>query len=116
MGDVKLYGTSQVEPEPVHLAAGPLIAEFVAGALRTICFDGVEVLRGISYVSRNKNWGTNSARLTDVNIEQSNRSFSITFKSEISDGAQSLTFENFERLMTLVTAVRKATEQVVSAG
>ena len=34
----------------------------------------------------------------------------------LSDGAQSLTFENFERLMTLVTAVRKATEQVVSAG
>ena len=33
----------------------------------------------------------------------------------LSDGAQSLTFENFERLMTLVTAVRKATEQVVSA-
>ena len=34
----------------------------------------------------------------------------------LSDGAQSLTFENFERLMTLVTAVRKATEQVVNAG
>ena len=32
----------------------------------------------------------------------------------LSDGAQSLTFENFERLMFLVTAVRKATEQVAS--
>ena len=31
-----------------------------------------------------------------------------------SDGAQSLNFENFQRLVTLVTAVRKATEQVPS--
>ncbi|MCZ6891192.1 MAG: 3-deoxy-7-phosphoheptulonate synthase [Chloroflexi bacterium] len=33
----------------------------------------------------------------------------------LSDGAQSLNFENFKRLTTLVMAVRKATEQVPSA-
>ena len=33
----------------------------------------------------------------------------------LSDGAQSLNFENFQRLTTLVMAVRKATEQVPSA-
>ena len=33
----------------------------------------------------------------------------------LSDGAQSLTFENFQKLMFLVTAIRKATEEVASA-
>ena len=35
--------------------------------------------------------------------------------SPLSDGAQSLTFENFQKLMFLVTAIRKATEEVASA-
>lgn len=42
------------------LTAGRLVAQIVDGDLRRICFDGVEVLRRVSYPVRDADWGTES--------------------------------------------------------
>ena len=91
MREIKLFGTRQAEPEAVQLAAGRLTAEFFRGALRTICYDGIEVLRGISYLSRDRNWGTYSPEISGLNIDQDSHSFAIAFEAGMSDGKQSMT-------------------------
>ena len=53
-----LYGTRVFEAEPVRLSAGPLSADFVNGNLRTIRHGGIEVLRAIAYIVRDRDWGT----------------------------------------------------------
>jgi hypothetical protein len=51
-------GTKEKAPKCVALKAGPLTVDFVAGNLRTIRYEGHEVLRAIAYVVRNSDWGT----------------------------------------------------------
>ncbi len=51
-------GTDETSPESITLKAGALTADLVAGGLRTIRYQGREVLRAIAYVVRDKDWGT----------------------------------------------------------
>ncbi|TIV68085.1 MAG: hypothetical protein E5V86_02340 [Mesorhizobium sp.] len=74
-----LYGTSVVEAEPVRLSAGPLSADFVNGNLRTIRHGGIEVLRAIAYIVRDRDWGTYEPALSDLLIEQNDDSFSVRY-------------------------------------
>jgi hypothetical protein len=53
-----IYGTREVEPQPIRLMAGKLTADLSGGNLRTITYDGVEVLRAVSYLVRDRDWGT----------------------------------------------------------
>ena len=46
---IVLFGTSQPAPKQRKLTAGSLTATWEQGALRNICYDGVEVLRGIAF-------------------------------------------------------------------
>ena len=55
---IKLTGTDVVEPKRRILEAGPITAMFDNGAIRYIRYKGVEVLRGIAYLLRDKDWGT----------------------------------------------------------
>lgn len=48
------------------LNAGKLRIQFMSGNLGSIYLDGVEVLRGISYLVRDANWGTCPARITGL--------------------------------------------------
>ena len=50
-----------------HLMAGPICAELRDGGLGAVTFDGVEVLRGLTYPVRNADWGTH---LTDLMSEE----------------------------------------------
>ena len=47
-----LFGTREAEAKPLHLKAGLLVVDLSDGNLRTITYDGVEVLRAISYLVR----------------------------------------------------------------
>ncbi|TIO08711.1 hypothetical protein [Mesorhizobium sp.] len=76
-----LYGTPAVEPEPVRLRAGALTAEFVNGNLRTIRHGGIEVLRAISYLVRDRDWGTYEPALTDLTVDQGAETFSISYSA-----------------------------------
>ena len=76
-----LYGTTQVEPAPTELKAGRLTAKFSGGALRRIAYDGVEVLRAISFLVRDRDWGTYDPALSDLTVEQDAEKFIVRYRS-----------------------------------
>jgi hypothetical protein len=80
--DFALTGTHQREPEPIHLAAGPLAAELVNGNLRSIRFDGTEVLRAIAYIVRDRDWGTYEPAISNFRLDQDREKFSLSYDAE----------------------------------
>ena len=54
---IRLYGTDEIVEPPRILQAGPLTVEFDAGNLRHIRFNDHEMIRAVSFVVRDKNWG-----------------------------------------------------------
>jgi hypothetical protein len=74
-----LYGTHEAEEHPVRLTAGRLSADLAKGNLRTIRYDGIEVLRAVSYLVRDRDWGTYSPRIEDLWVEQGNGAFSVRY-------------------------------------
>ncbi|WP_064692773.1 D-apionate lactonase [Rhizobium aegyptiacum] len=77
----QLYGTRAQEKPPVRLTAGKLTADLADGNLRTIRYDGIEVLRAVSYLVRDRDWGTYSPEIADLNIEQNGDRFEVTYQS-----------------------------------
>ncbi len=80
--DFLLYGTNEKEPEARLIRAGPLSAEFINGNLRTISYNGVEVLRAISYLVRDKDWGTYAPQLANLRITEDDERFEIGFDAQ----------------------------------
>jgi hypothetical protein len=83
---MKLYGTEEVEPPARLLSAGELSAELDAGALRYIRFHGVEVLRAIAYLVRDRNWGTYAPEITNLQIEEDASGFRVTYDAAVAGG------------------------------
>jgi D-apionolactonase len=77
---VARVGTTQAEPESIGLRAGPLSAEFAGGGLRYVRYGKQEVIRAISFLARDENWGTHSLKLADVDISETFNSFQLRFK------------------------------------
>lgn len=75
----RLYGTTQAEPAPRLLKAGKLTAHLTAGNLRTIRYDGVEVLRAISYLVRDRDWGTYDPALSNVVVDETQDGFIVAY-------------------------------------
>lgn len=75
-----LYGTEETLPEEIRVHAGPLSAIFVGGALRDIRLSGTEVLRGIYFLIRDRNWSTMVPDLEDLKVEQRPDSFEVNFQ------------------------------------
>ncbi|TPK09204.1 hypothetical protein [Mesorhizobium sp. B2-5-7] len=76
-----LYGTRAAEAAPILLQAGALSAELVNGNLRTIRHGGIEVLRAIAYIVRDRDWGTYEPELTDLTVDQKDDRFSIRYEA-----------------------------------
>ena len=74
-----LYGTDEIAPQEYRLHAGPLSAIFVGGALRDIRLSGTEVLRGIYFLIRDRNWSTMVPDVEDLKIDQGPDSFEVSF-------------------------------------
>ena len=89
---VALYGTEEPVTPPVVLRAGPLTAELEAGNLRHIRLGGVEVIRGIAFLVRDRHWGTYAATVHDLAIDQQADGFTVTYAAEAADAAQSLRY------------------------
>ncbi len=75
----RLYGTAECEPESRTLVAGKLSIDFQDGNLRSLRFGGHEVLRAISFLVRDKDWGTCRARLSDLRLTEDERGFALTY-------------------------------------
>ena len=87
---LKLFGTHEPPAPSRRLTAGPLSVEFVSGALRAIRLGGHEVLRGISYVVRDRDWGTYDPPIEHLEIEEKRDRFRLHFEAacEAPDGAR----------------------------
>lgn len=84
-----LYGTDEVEPRPLRCAAGPLAVELLGGNLRAIQIGGAELLRGLQYLVRDRDWGTVVPTIEDLRIDDS-EGVRITYRATCtdSDGAR----------------------------
>ncbi|APO78087.1 hypothetical protein AM571_PC00347 (plasmid) [Rhizobium etli 8C-3] len=85
-----LYGTRFVEAKPVRLRCGKLEADLANGGLRTIRYDGTEVLRAISYLVRDRDWGTYIPEISDLKIDQNDDRFEVCYRARC-DGPQATT-------------------------
>ena len=81
---MKLFGTAEEVAPARSLTAGRLSAVLDAGNLRDICFDGVEVIRGISFLLRDVEWGTAAVEILDLAIEEEPQRFSVTYRAKCS--------------------------------
>lgn len=72
---------AQEPREPIPLRAGPVTAVFDADNvfLRYIRVGQNEILRGINAPVRNQDWATIAPKVTNLQIENDNKSFKVTF-------------------------------------
>ncbi len=89
---IRLYGTDQPVTSPRALRAGPLTAELEAGNLRYIRYCGVEMIRAVSFIVRDKNWGTYEPTIDDLVIEEGADGFRVTYSAVAKDASQAFAY------------------------
>ena len=89
---IALFGTEEAVPPPRVLRAGPLSAELEAGNLRYVRWQGEEVLRGVSFIVRDRDWGTYNPDIADLAVEEAADAFRVTLRAVAGDGAQSFAY------------------------
>jgi hypothetical protein len=88
-------GTRRKSTKAVPLKAGALTVDFVAGGLRTIRYEGHEVLRAIAYLVRDQNWATYNPEISECVVEKTKDAFTITYRARCAsaDPTQSLSYQ-----------------------
>lgn len=87
---IKLFGTAVPDGKRRALAAGPLTAMLDNGALRYIRYGGIEVIRGIAYLVRDKNWGTYAPDIQNLKVKEGKDSFTVSYTATCKDREQSI--------------------------
>lgn len=90
---IALTGTEQPDVAGRTLKAGPMSVEFDNGQLRYLKVNGVEVLRAIGFLIRDRNWGTAAPEISNLRIEQRADSFSVSFHAVCRIGSQELSYD-----------------------
>src|ERR1700742_1340794 len=85
---IRLYGTDEPLEPPRIMKAGPLTLEFETGNLRHLRYDGREMIRAISFVVRDKNWGTYAPQITNLNFHEEPERFRIAYEATITGKEQ----------------------------
>jgi D-apionolactonase len=85
---VMLTGTDQEVEPPRLLAAGKLTAELEAGNLRYIRYDGIEMIRAVSFIVRDKNWGTYNPEISNLQVTADGDRFTVTYDAVTRDAKQ----------------------------
>ncbi|CAO3440759.1 hypothetical protein [Azospirillum endophyticum] len=91
--DIACYGTAQPPSRARILRAGPLSAELEDGAVRTVRWRDVEILRGVAFLVRDAHWGTRSARLSDPEVTESSDRFDVRFQGLVEADGQRFRYE-----------------------
>lgn len=108
-----LYGTNEIEPQPLQFATGPLSFKWSAGNLRAIRFAEVEVLGGIQYLVRDRDWGTLTPAIEDLRIDR-NDGVRIAYRATCT-GADGARLE-YEATIVAVPAGLEFTVDCVAHG
>lgn len=85
---IRLFGTLEPVSPPRRYTAGPLTVELDAGNLRYIRFHGREMIRAVSFIVRDKNWGTYNPVISNETIEETGDSFRISYDAAARDANQ----------------------------
>ncbi len=85
--NVLLRGVDEPPPQRTPLRAGPLSLEYTQGDLRYVRLGEHEILRRLYVAVRDRNWNTIPARLTNVQIDEGEETFRLTFDAEHKEGA-----------------------------
>lgn len=85
---LRLYGTEEPVEAPRHLVAGPLAAELEDGNLRYVRFHGREMIRAVSFIVRDRNWGTYRPRIAGLTVKSDATRFLVAYEAETGDAAQ----------------------------
>lgn len=106
-----LYGTTR-PPAPMRkIACGPIDMLLEQDRLRTIRYHGVEVLRGVAFIVRDRNWGTAVVEISDLTVQEEDDCLHIQFAArcdtlgEILDHNAEITLSGNGRLSFRVTGV-----------
>jgi D-apionolactonase len=85
---VRLFGTDEPVIKAQVLTAGPVTAELDAGNLRHIRFAGVEVIRAVSFIVRDKDWGTYNPIISHLRINEAEDGFEVSYNAVAKDERQ----------------------------
>ncbi|MCE7030623.1 hypothetical protein [Jiella avicenniae] len=89
---VRLTGTEEIVPAPRVLKAGKLSAELDNGNLRAIRYDGIEIIRAVSFIVRDKNWGTYNAVIEDLDVKEEGDRFTVRYAASAGDDGQTFRY------------------------
>jgi hypothetical protein len=89
---IKLFGTEIPDGKRRELRAGPISAVLDSGALRYIRYHGQEVLRGIAYIVRDKDWGTYAPAIEKLKVRQRKDGFTIGYEATCKDKDQAIRY------------------------
>ena len=89
---VMLFGTEEPVTTLRILNAGALTAELDAGNLRHIRYGGLEVIRAVSFIVRDHNWGTYNPVIENLSIEEKPDRFTVTYTASAQDERQSFRY------------------------
>ena len=90
---IALYGTEEAIRPPRLLRAGKLSAELEAGNLRYIRWDGEEVLRAVSFIVRDKDWGTYNPEISRLKVTEEADRFVVTLHAVAGDADQAFAYD-----------------------
>ena len=85
---IRLYGTDETVAPPRILRASPLTAELEAGNLRYIRYRDREMIRAISFIVRDENWGTYAPQISDLNLQEEPDSFRVAYNAIVRENAK----------------------------
>jgi hypothetical protein len=80
---LETFGTDEPVAPARRLSAGSLSCWLSEGGLRDVRWCDVEVVRGISYLFRDRDWGTSSASVERLAVEESRDAFRVRFDLRI---------------------------------
>jgi hypothetical protein len=63
---IAFFGTPTADPAPSRLVAGPLAADLLGDTVGAVTWKGAEVLRGLAYPVRDRNWLTHAANTIEA--------------------------------------------------
>ncbi len=90
---IALYGTEEEVPAPRILRAGKLSAQLEAGNLRYIRWNGEEVLRAVSFIVRDRDWGTYAPEISDLSIAEEGGVFTVSLHGLAGEGSDSFAYD-----------------------
>ncbi|GAB5509304.1 MAG: hypothetical protein Rhims3KO_07050 [Hyphomicrobiales bacterium] len=90
---IALYGRQEEVSPPRVLRAGKLSAELEAGNLRYIRWDGEEVLRAVSFIVRDRDWGTYAPEISNLIVEENAETFKVSLNAVARGEGESFAYD-----------------------